>query len=164
MDLYLIRHADALPLEAANTDNDAERPLSVTGQEQAQALAAGLQRRGVHLNYLVTSPLTRAQQTAEGILRHWSEGSAPELRVCEDLAPGGKRRKVARFLGSLAGEAVAIVGHQPDLGEFGGWLLGHRKDPLDLAKAGVALVRCEDGPGKGRGCLVWLVTPDWLSP
>jgi phosphohistidine phosphatase len=164
MDLYLIRHADALPLEAAHTDSDADRPLSVTGQEQARALAAGLQRRGVQLNYLITSPLARARQTAEGILRHWPEGGAvPELRVCEELAPGGKRRKLARFLGGLAGEGVAVVGHQPDLGEFGGWLLGHRKDPLDLAKAGVALVRCEDGPGKGRGYLVWLVTPDWLN-
>ena len=164
MDLYLIRHADALPLEAANTDNDADRPLSATGQEQARALATGLQRRSVHFNFVVTSPLTRAQQTAEGMLRHWPEGGAvPELRVCEELAPGGKRRKLARFLGSLAGEAVAVVGHQPDLGEFGGWLLGHRKDPLDLAKAGVALIRSENGPGKGRGCLVWMVTPDWLT-
>lgn len=163
MDLYLIRHADALPLDAANTSSDAERPLSVTGQEQARAVAEGLRRRGVRLNYLLTSPLVRAQQTAEGILRHWGEDGVPELRVCEDLAPDGKRKRLTRFLSRLNGEAVAVVGHQPDLGEYGGWLLGHRKKPLDLAKAGVALVRCEDGPGKGRGTLVWMVTPDWLS-
>jgi phosphohistidine phosphatase len=163
MDLYLIRHADALPLGAANTSSDAERPLSVTGQEQARAVAEGLHRRGVRLNYLIASPLVRAQQTAEGILRHWGDGPVPELRVCEDLAPDGKRKRLTRFLGSLNGEAIALVGHQPDLGEYGGWLLGHRKIPLDLAKAGVALIRCEDGAGKGRGTLVWMVTPDWLS-
>jgi phosphohistidine phosphatase len=164
MDLYLIRHADALPVEAANTGSDAERPLSVTGQEQARSVAEGLQRRGVRLNYLAASPLVRAQQTAEGILHHWSEEGVPELRVCEDLAPGGKRKRLNRFLNGLGAEAAGIVGHQPDLGEFGGWLLGHRKKPLDLAKAGVALIRCEDGLGKGRGILVWLVTPDWLTP
>jgi phosphohistidine phosphatase len=162
MDLYLIRHADALPLEAANTGTDAERPLSVTGQEQTRTVAEGLRRRGVRLNHLITSPLVRAQQTAEGILRQWQD-EVPELRVCDDLSPGGKRKRLTRFLGSLGGEAVGLVGHQPDLGEFGGWLLGHRKKPIDLAKAGVALIRCEDGPGKGRGTLVWLVTPAWLT-
>jgi phosphohistidine phosphatase len=163
MDIYLIRHADALALDAANSGSDAERPLSSTGQEQARKVAEGLRRHGVRLNYLVTSPLVRAQQTAEEALRNWSEDAVPQLRVCEDLAPGGKRRRVTRFLGGLGAEAVGVVGHQPDLGEYGGWLLGHRKCPLDLAKAGVALIRCENGPGKGRGTLVWLVTPDWLG-
>jgi phosphohistidine phosphatase len=165
MDLYLIRHADALPVEAANTGSDAERPLSAAGQDQARALADGLCRRGVRLQYLVTSPLVRAQQTAEGVRTRWSEEEGvPEVRVCDDLAPGGKRKRLIRFLGGLGAEAVGLVGHQPDLGEFAGWLLGHRKKPLDLAKAGVALIRCENGPGKGRGTLVWMVTPDWLTP
>ena len=35
---------------------------------------------------------------------------------------------------------------------------------LDLAKAGVACIACEDGPRKGGGSLRWLVSADWYGP
>ena len=163
MDLYLIRHAEAGQRnEASSPSEDAERPLTVAGEEQSRALAAGLQRQGVRLEILVTSPLLRAQQTAEGILHAWAEPQ-PEIRVCEHLAPDGKRKRLARFLRTLQAGGVGLVGHMPDLGEFGGWLLGHRRVPLQLAKAGVALIRCPDPVGKGGGELVWMITPEWLG-
>ncbi len=163
MDLYLIRHAEAVQLgEAAGVREDAERPLTEAGEAQTRILATGLLRQGVRLDYLVSSPLLRAQQTAEGMLRHWT-GTPPELRECDHLAPGGRRRRAARFLRQQGGEAVGVVGHMPDLGRFAGWLLGSRKICLDLAKAGVALIRCDEEPAKGAGALVWMVTPEWLG-
>jgi phosphohistidine phosphatase len=162
MDLYVIRHAEAVKSEEAGVNEDAERPLTEAGEDQARALAAALQRRGVRLNYVLCSPLLRAQQTAEGMLRQWTKPT-PELRTCDELAPGGQRKKLARALGKLDADAVAVVGHDPDLSAFVGWLLGNRKLAVELAKAGVALVRCPDGVGKGQGGLAWLVTPEWLT-
>jgi phosphohistidine phosphatase SixA len=108
----------------------------------------------------VTSPLLRAQQTAAGICAQWP---ALELRECDDLAPGGKPRKLARYLRDGGGNAIGLVGHMPHLGEYTAWLIGSRKAQIDLAKAGVACVECPNGPRKGGGTLVWLVTPEWLS-
>jgi phosphohistidine phosphatase len=162
MRLYLIRHAEAEPQDEGGGEPDAERRLTEVGHAQSKVVAAGLQRRGVRLNALVTSPLVRAHQTAEDV-RHESEEPEPELIVCEDLAPGGRRKRIARFLGGLEGDAVGVVGHMPDLAEFAGWLIGSRKVGIDLAKAGVACIDCPEGAGKGAGSLVWLVTPEWLS-
>src|ERR1700730_7056055 len=72
MDLYLVRHADALALGERGITEDAERPLSEEGQAQAKSVGAGLQRMGVHLNLIVSSPLVRARQTTEGLVREWA--------------------------------------------------------------------------------------------
>jgi phosphohistidine phosphatase len=162
MDLYVIRHAEAVKWDEDDGHGDAERPLTEAGEGQARALATALQRRGVRLSHVLCSPLLRAQQTAEGMLRQWT-GPAPELQTCDGLAPGGRRKRLAKALDKLKADAVAVVGHDPDLSEFVGWLLGSRKLAVELAKAGVALVHCPEGVGKGQGSLAWLVTPDWLT-
>jgi phosphohistidine phosphatase len=121
-----------------------------------------LNGRGIRLGMVLTSPLLRARQTAEGMLREWPH-PAPELRVCDELAPGGKRRKLSRFLREVGSDKVALVGHQPDLGEYAAWLIASKKAHVELAKAGVAYMICNPPLGKKDGTLVWLVTPDWLG-
>lgn len=162
MDLYLIRHADAVPLGEQGIEEDAERPLTEKGEAQVKTVAAGLQRRGAILNVVVTSPLRRARQTAEGILRQWAV-SAPQLVVAEELAPGGQPRKLARLLRSLGAANIAVVGHQPDLNQWAAWLIGSKKAQIEIAKAGVAHITSGDGPRKGAGMLQWLVTPEWFD-
>ena len=162
MDLYVIRHADALALGERGITEDADRPLSEVGETQAKAVGTGLQAKGLRPALIVTSPLVRARQTAEGIQRQFP-AERPALQVAEELAPGVKPKQLARFLRGLTADAVALVGHQPDLGEWAAWLIGSKKAQVDLAKAGVALVSCPDGPRKGGGTLVWLVTPEWFA-
>jgi phosphohistidine phosphatase len=160
MDLYVIRHGDAQPLGAGGIRNDAERPLTATGQAQCGPLAAALQRQNVRLERIVTSPLLRARQTAEGLLKHLPQ-PAPTLHTCDHLAPDGKRRKLTRFLRGLGVESVAIVGHMPDLSLYVGWLIGGKKAQIDMAKAGIACIHFDDEPDKGDGALTWLATPSW---
>ena len=160
MDLYVIRHADAQPL-GGNITEDADRPLTEMGTAQSKALAHCLGRLGVHLDLILTSPLLRAKQMGEEMLRHWGKPKPP-LEVVEELVDAGKRKKLARLLREVGKESVALIGHQPELSVFTAWLLGSRKAQLDLAKIGAALVRCEEAPGQGAGSLVWLVTPQWF--
>jgi len=162
MDLYIIRHADAVPLGEDGITDDEQRPLTGRGKKQAKAVARALQRRGVRLGLLYTSPLVRARETAEGILAAW-DGPAPEPLPCDELAPGGKSKALARFLEGIDGQSIALVGHEPDLSEHVVWFMGSKKAQLALAKAGVAFLRFGDEIGKGTGTLVWLVTPAWME-
>jgi phosphohistidine phosphatase len=163
MDLYLIRHAEAVSREDVNGMADEDRPLTDAGRDQCRALAAALQARRVTLHKVVSSPLVRARQTAEVLIEH-GPTPKPELVECDELAPGGRAKKVTRCLLGLEGDSIAVVGHMPDLGEYLGWLIGEKKVGVTLAKAGVALVRFDGAPDKGAGRLAWLVTPLWYEP
>jgi phosphohistidine phosphatase len=162
VDIYVIRHADAVHVGEMGATTDAERPLSPAGEAQARAVAAALQRQGVALDAIVTSPLRRAQQTAEGIARGWA-APAPEVRTCDELAPGLKHKRLARYLRDLGASHVAVVGHEPDLSALVAWLIGSKKAQVEMAKAGVAYVACSGEPRKAGGNLVWLVTPEWMG-
>jgi phosphohistidine phosphatase len=164
VELYFIRHADAVPLGEQDITADEDRPLTEAGQAQARQVGAALRRRGVALDLILTSPLVRARQTAEGLLADWP-APAPELRDCDLLAPDKKRRKLARALNDLDKERVALVGHEPDLSAALAWLIGSKKARLEMAKAAVACVAF-DAPleiDKGAGTLLWLVPPRWLG-
>jgi phosphohistidine phosphatase len=161
MELYLIRHADAVPVGDNGIANDADRPLTDLGRNQAKALAKALQKQGIHLDKLLTSPLLRARQTAEEIVSSWV-GPQPAIEECEPLEPGGKAKKLAKFVRDLEVNAVGLVGHQPDLSEHVAWLIGSKRAHIDLEKAGVAAIRCGEAR-KGGGMLAWLITPQWFG-
>lgn len=162
MDLYLIRHADALALGEKGISRDEDRPLSETGEKQAQIVALGLSKRGIVLDKVVTSPLVRAHRTAEIMLQNLP-APAPELVITEALLPQAKSRKLSRVLLKQTGQRIALVGHLPHIAEWAGWLIGAKKVQIDLAKAGVAYITCGEAPRKGTGVLQWLVTPEWLA-
>ncbi len=162
MELYLIRHAEAASQGQGGVTEDADRPLTPKGEDQARKLGKGLEHEGFRPSIVVSSPLLRARQTADLIVGALKP-PAPDVKINEDLAPDGKRRRLCRFLEGLGAEKIALVGHQPDLGELAGWLIGSRKVEIDIAKAGVACIVCEDTPSKGDGKLVWLVPPEWIS-
>lgn len=161
MNLYIVRHAEAVPLEESGVNADADRPLTEHGHAQCRALAQALTRQGVTFDLVLSSPYLRARQTAQGLLDNWSE-PRPAVEECESLMPGGKSSKLARALRQSKQENVAIVGHMPDLADHAAWLLGSKKARLDFEKAGVALIVCAEAPDKGAGALVWLLTPAWF--
>ncbi|MCI0683899.1 MAG: phosphohistidine phosphatase SixA [Gemmataceae bacterium] len=161
MELFLIRHADAAPLGERGVTDDADRPLTAKGEAQAASIGKALQRRGIVLDKLIASPLLRAQQTANIMVRHLQP--APEVTTSEALAPGVKPRKTAKLLRSVDGERIGLVGHMPDVAEWAGWLIGAKKAEIDVAKAGIVCIECGELPNKGMGTLRWLVTPEWYS-
>jgi phosphohistidine phosphatase len=162
MHLYLIRHAEAVPQGQDGVERDEDRPLTPAGQEQCCRVAKALRARGVKLEKVLTSPLLRAKQTAEGILSNWGE-QPPALEESEYLAPEGRKKKLLRELLALGEEEVAVVGHNPDMSELIGWLIGDKDAHVSLAKAGVACIEFEGSPTKGSGVLAWLVGPGWYA-
>ena len=161
MDLYLIRHAEAVPSGDPNYVED-ERPLTVTGHDQARALAAALRAHGVRFDRIVTSPLPRARQTAEELVPGLLDPNEA-LKEYAALAPGGRRRKLDRLLLGMEADTVALVGHEPDLGAYAARLIGSKKGQVKIAKAGVAVIHFDGPPGKKSGTLTALLTPEWLG-
>src|SRR5262245_1584012 len=102
MNLYLIRHAEAVPLGVDGISDDEDRPLTEMGKQQCRAVALALRQLGVRLEKLRTSPLVRARQTAEEMLLHFNDRLI-DLGNCAELAPGRKKRKLLREILALGG-------------------------------------------------------------
>ena len=160
MELYVIRHADALRVGEGGAAEDSERVLSDRGEKQAVAVGRMLQERGVRFDKLIASPYVRAQRTAELIIQQLKP--APELLTTETLVPEAKPCDSADYLKTVKGECIGVVGHLPHVAEFTGWLIGDRKIHLGFAKAGIAHLLCGGKAEKGLATLHWLVTPEWF--
>jgi phosphohistidine phosphatase len=162
MDVYLIRHADAVQPTPGASMSDFDRPLTENGRAQALRLATALPSRGARIERLFISPLVRAVQTAEPLIKAWGlRGDA--IVSTDELAPGVKCRKLAKRIGDRPATTVGLVGHRPDLNLFAAWLIGSKRAQIALDKAGVALIRVEgDDLDKGAGELIWLLPADWV--
>jgi phosphohistidine phosphatase len=161
MDVYLIRHAEAMAPEAAGSLADEDRPLTEAGRAQAQHLAAALPARGARIGRLFVSPTVRTRQTAEPLVAAWGL-SADAVIECDELAPDGRIRKLVRRIAKHPAETIGLVGHRPDLNEFAAWLIGSKKVRIAMEKGGVALIRIEgDEMEKGSGELIWLLPEGW---
>jgi 2,3-bisphosphoglycerate-dependent phosphoglycerate mutase len=122
VEVYLIRHADALP-DAAEVvlGHYDEQSLSELGRKQAQALAAGL--RDVKLAAVYSAPLGRARQTAAPLAeaRGLEVQIEPGLRevglgpLHPNIAEGASPQEYAEALKVRLREIAAIA-----IGE-GGW-------------------------------------------
>jgi len=157
--LYVIRHAIAAE-RGDDWPDDARRPLTHQGAARMRQVVKGLFELGVDIDLVLTSPLVRAVQTAEIVSRGFK--TKPEIVSVPALAPGGAPARVAEALGQHADpRSLAVVGHEPELGEFAGWLIGSRT-PLPFKKGGVARIDVPEWPPARKGQLVWMATPRML--
>lgn len=163
MNLLLIRHGPAGEAsEWARTGrSDEERPLTAKGSEMMRLAAPALRAMVKRLDVLASSPLTRAYQTAEIVTTAYD--SMP-LTMVAALASGGDSAALLDWLRDRkSGETIALVGHNPDLEDFAGWMLTDRRDGfIRLKKGGTALISFDDSPVPGRGALRWLLTPEQM--
>jgi phosphohistidine phosphatase len=156
--ILIFRHGiaeDLLGAERAGRD-ERRRLLTEEGITRTREVCLGLRELLPDLDRIVTSPLTRAVQTAQ-ILQQVFGSSEPEPD--EALAPGAALLEVCRTLAADADHALAVVGHEPDLGRLCSLLLtGEPGDLMDLKKSGAVLIH-SDAPGTGDGILQWMLPP-----
>lgn len=165
MPLYLVRHAHAVPEEQNRL-----RPLSDRGREQVRTLAGFFRQNNQFTPAFVWhSPLSRARETAEVLLNNL--GSEAALVETPDLLPGDDPRAIAaRLAGIPSALNLAIVGHQPHLGDLVSILLGQPPGEglVEFRKASVlALERFPTSPKKGEQpswTIQWFVTSELLTP
>jgi len=155
-EIYLIRHG--LAEERGNSwPDDAKRPLTDEGISRMRKSVRGLSRLGVTLDVVLTSPLVRARQTAEIVAAGVSP--RPSLISAESLAPDGSFAAVVADLEKHVRKGrIALVGHEPGIGELAARLIGSRH-AIEFKKGAVCRIDLATIPPSGPGDLRWLLTP-----
>ena len=158
MNLYLTRHAEALPV-GGSINRDVDRILSSRGEADAMLMGRALSRIDGSITLILTSPLARAVRTGEIIRKEL--GGRQELRVTENLAPAFRHKSLLEELESVGKDSgVVAVGHQPDLSNFICSLIA------DSSRAAIAMESCaivkitvQSVDGRCESILRWLLTP-----
>jgi phosphohistidine phosphatase len=155
--LYLVRHAIAEERGEAWPD-DRLRPLSEEGRRRMERQVLGLVALDVVADVILTSPLVRTRQTAE-ILSKGLPGH-PSVIDWPPLEPGRSPKDALAGLKAFSDHTrLALVGHEPGIGELAATLIGARQ-PLVFKKGAVALIEVAMlPPASGSGELRWFVTP-----
>jgi phosphohistidine phosphatase len=177
MKLLVIRHAIAMDRTEFQADvlasvremnltvrsgkNDDFRPLTPDGIKKMKKNAKGLKAVVRKPDFLISSPLTRAVQTAEILTQTWQ---GLEATVSEALRPHETGASFVRWMKSLhtrQDSLIAIVGHEPQLTHLIAWLTtsNSRRAYLDFKKGGACLIDFAEDFDRGRGRLLWAMTP-----
>ena len=158
-ELYLIRHGVAEE-RGERWPDDAKRPLTEDGVERLRKEARGLARLGIAIDLVLTSPLVRTKQTAEIVASAFDP--RPYIMTVDSLAPGGTYQAVISDLEKHARKPrVALVGHEPGIGEFAARLIGTRH-PIEFKKGAVCRIDVPALPPPGPGSLRFFMTPKSL--
>ncbi len=163
MELYLIRHGIAE--ERREDIQEEERKLTKEGRHKTEKVAQRLVELSLKFDLILTSPYLRAKQTAEILIK---AGLGEKLEESNHLAPDGNISNwVADWLqprNYSPDTKLAVVGHEPDLGNWAEILLwGEAKGSLVLKKAGtIGIKLAETGYPLGRSQMFWLTPPKYL--
>ncbi len=143
MIVYVMRHAEAV--EGSDTLQDEWRYLTEKGRSAVEKMSSSISKYGPKPRLTITSPLTRAVQTAE-----IAAGKACRKNVVvasELLLPGADLAELVTHLkGCDHAGRVMLVGHEPQLGLLVATLLGREGGAVSLKKG--ACVALEFNPDK----------------
>jgi phosphohistidine phosphatase len=160
MELYVIRHGDAIDREDPQVTGDAMRWLTDIGREEVAVSARLLQSLGVAPDLVLTSPMVRARQTAEIVSDLIGPASGPE--ISEDLVYGGSLASVlSDVLERGRPRQVVLAGHMPSVGALIGYLAWQRpENGVPFRTGEVCRIDLpDDSPHPGYGDLRWLIPP-----
>jgi phosphohistidine phosphatase len=159
LEVYLIRHGIAAE-RGKDWPDDSKRPLTSEGLLSLRKEARALNKLDVSFDQIISSPLVRTRQTAD-VFSEELKGRPP-IVFSDALAPAGTPAAVMQELAKHARKGkVALVGHEPNLGELAAELIGARA-PLEFKKGGICRIDFDVLPPKGTGRLRWFVTPKML--
>ena len=159
LEVFLIRHGIAAE-RGKEWPDDSKRPLTPEGLVSLRKEARALNKLGVSFDQIVSSPLVRARQTADAFSEELK--GHPEVVLSDALAPAGTPAGVIQELAKHVRKArLALVGHEPNLGELAAELIGARA-PLEFKKGGICRIDFDVLPPKGTGRLRWFLTPKML--
>jgi phosphohistidine phosphatase len=150
--IYLLRHAEAEMLAAS----DQARRLTPKGDEQALRVGKFCRRQGIEPAVILSSPVTRAVQTAKLVAKSLPEAELDEVSWAkcgmDPWAAMDELKAYAKF------PSVMLVGHQPDLGGLAAALLGMPSvHPLRVRKALLIGIDASGGLATGAGTLQFFI-------
>ena len=155
MNLYLIRHAEAEQTSEGKPHE--ERALTVNGIEIIKASIEVWKNFISNFDIVLTSPLKRAKQTA--VIIHNS--FKPHFDIAEEISllNGGLTEDLLSICRSLALDDIAMVGHQPDLGNHIAQMIGSKESNFKISPASITKIFFKEKPKLGEGVLEFLIPP-----
>ncbi len=158
MDLYIVRHAIAVERGTPGYDDDSQRPLTDDGRKKMKKIVKGLRQLDVDLGLILTSPYIRARDTAEILANGFKVKD--KMFFTDNLTPEANFDKLIDEIIEKNVDSLALVGHEPMLSSFVGFLMtGNSASTIALKKGGVCLLRADDLHQERRALLQWLLTP-----
>jgi phosphohistidine phosphatase len=157
MVIYFLRHANAGTKHFSNPAKDEKRPLDELGEEQSHDVGRALAFIGVTANVIISSPMTRAIQTANIVAQEL--GHEEKVVLDNALRPEATFEQFKTLLNRYKDKvAVMVVGHDPSMTEFVNRVLsgGRPLAAIEMKKGGVAKVENEL---RRPAVLRWCMTP-----
>lgn len=142
---------------------DADRALTLEGREAMGAAARGLAAITPAPGVILSSPFTRARETADIVARAFGD---TEVELLDALACGAAAADIlAALVQRCEGPdgGLAVVGHEPDLGRFISYALAASARGFHSPrKGGASLLEFPATPRAGNATLEWVMDPHHL--
>ncbi|QLY24605.1 SixA phosphatase family protein [Bdellovibrio sp. HCB185ZH] len=145
MEIIIVRHALAEEREdfAKKGLEDQFRPLTLKGRKRMQKVCMRMKDFIKDVDVIVTSPFTRAAQTAQILSQFYPGKKVIEIPEMVPQSPPQALLKWFRTQGRNH-KKIMIVGHEPHLSVFASYMLtGKAESFIDLRKSGVLSLELE---------------------
>ncbi len=133
VELFFLRHAIALEAGTSHYSEES-RPLTEEGIQKMRLEVKGMKHLGLSFEALLSSPLTRAHQTAEIVKKNLPFQGKIEIE--EELRPGGSLSSLLKKISHRNEQIFLLVGHEPTLSQWVQNLLGFDSESSLLLKKG----------------------------
>ena len=154
MEIYLMQHGPNRPPE-----QDPQEGLSPQGEKVVTGTAVALARLGLRPGLMITSPKTRARQTA-GIVARALNYDVDQIMVSDQVKALSEPGDTLQFLAAQQERApLMVVGHLPNLAKVAGGLLSSSGNSIvAFERGGVCAIQVEELP-RDQGQLLWYLPP-----
>ncbi len=159
MDIFILRHGDAA-VDTKKLVDDSKRSLSDVGISEIENVSRLLALHKIELDYIFSSPLNRAKQTAKIISEKQKKAKLIEL---DELKPEGVKEDIARTISKQNVESkILIVGHTPLLLSLLNYIISseeHAQIRIPLKTGSLARIKTISIDPQLKGDLFWLLSP-----
>jgi phosphohistidine phosphatase len=156
MVVYVMRHAEAV--EGSDTLQDEWRYLTEKGRSTAEKMGASISKIGPKTRLTVTSPLTRAVQTAEIAAEKACRRNV--IVASTLLLPEADISDLVSYIkGCGKPGRVMLVGHEPQLGALVATLLGCTDRPISLKKGACVALELDPKRENKPARFLWYLAP-----
>ena len=157
MIIYIVRHAEAV--EGSETLQDEWRYLTENGRAAAGKMSSSISKYGPKPRLTITSPLTRAVQTAEIMAEKACRKNV--VMASGLLLPGSDINDLITYLkGCKGAKRVMLVGHEPHLGSLVAMLLGRERGAIELKKGACVALELDPKMDEKPAGFLWYLAPD----
>ena len=166
MEIIIIRHGIAEDRSEFSKRGleDSLRPLTLKGRKKMQKICVRLLDHIKELDVIVSSPYTRARQTAEILSQIYFETKVIEA---PELVPQSAPLAFLKWIRTQGRHyrRIVVVGHEPQLSAFASYMLnGKESSFIDLKKGGVIGLELESfaNAEAGHAQLLYSIPPRFL--